>query len=333
MPPSSQFPPPSPEWTDRIGNLVRYNGNDHRESSVRLYLEWLWRLYKKSGTQHDVTNVDWLVDPATVLSYLGPQVKPSTQAAYMKAVLNLLLGLQLRSPSPKMDAVYRAWLTAYTDISNQAKKGAFESRRIQHVPASLTLTTLQDWLQEQEDEIATWTAPLTTEQCKQLLQHLYVAWMVGHPDFPPVRAEYQHLPIVYGNGAAPSANYLRVPPHLQRTGRWELVLGDYKTVREYGVHRRTVPIPLREVLRRSLTLFPRDYFLSRLRDGSKPVGDLSFLVTDIVPDVSLGVSTLRALFIRDYAAHQPMERQLWLARQMMHDIKTSIAVYRGGGEP
>lgn len=334
MPPTSEYPPPDPAWVAKVGALLRDNGNEHGESTIQLYLRWLYRLYRRTGTDRDVLDPEWLVDPPTVLRSLG-DVKTASQAAYAKAVLNLLLALTLQQPYERRIAeIYRSWMVLYTELTGETRTNNVQHRRVQSLPSDLTLARLQFWLQDKEAEIASWSAPLEDAGQQRLLQqHLYVALMVGNPDFPPIRAEYENLPIVRGNQLAPGPNYLRVPGDLRRNGTWELVLGQYKTSREYGEHRRIVPEPLREVLRRSLRLFPRSYVLSLARDGDKPLGDLGNLAYNILPEgPPLGASTLRTLFVRDYAAHQSKRSQLWIAQQMMHDIKTAFAVYRGGGQ-
>lgn len=312
-------------------NWITSNGTDLQPSTRRLYGKVLRRWWGRMGLpmpSHSEEVRPLVEDTPRLLRALTPDLQASTVLIYVRALLNVLQAWVLRDRT--WLPVYRRWIAVFAGIDAQVRQTTAMRASLRGLPPTLTWDAVRSLWQEHGVAVSRLTQEdLRKAWARQLwVRYVYLSWYAATPAFPPLRAEITEI-----RKRLPT----ETPDPMENTlvvglpdGEMELTLRSYKTRRQYGIVVRRIPSPLREILTRSFDVLPRTHVLpcGVCRPHRRELHDLDHLVGQFFPDVNLGPSRLRALFVRDYVAQQPWSEQVTLAKQMLHGIRTSLLEYR-----
>jgi hypothetical protein len=145
---------------------------------------------------------------------------------------------------------------------------------------------------------------------------------------PPKRGDLGKLRIVRGVGElTDTENGLVVPP----AGECRLILNKYKTAKMFGQFQEALPSALADIVRMSLSTFPRTFLLVGPCDKPMSDGNYSTRVGDVMDkylDRRLSINNLRHIYITQKVlrgdALVTHEERVAMAYSMMHTLKSQI---------
>jgi hypothetical protein len=264
-------------------------------------------------------------DPPGVIMALRQSHKHSTTRTYVSAIINYLAASGRRPDALK---AYRKELVQLEkDIGVDYHRTAFTDRQKAHVVGWDEVLEHRDALAREVERLK---PPLRGRTLKTMYDHLLLSF---YTMLAPGRNEYRMLRIVedppVGRGSK-EENY-----YVKGAEQDTLVLHRYKTSKHYGKAQVAVPPALRDVVRRSLDLQPREYVFANFAKPSMPwtTQYMSNRMGGAMAGKRLGSALLRKIAITEFAKRGRGSRAA-LARAMRHKMETSEQYYndRGKGE-
>lgn len=144
---------------------------------------------------------------------------------------------------------------------------------------------------------------------------------------PPIRQEYREMEIVNKKPPKDENNYL-----WDRNGKYTVVINNDKVSKTYGRAEFPLSEELNKIIRTSLEEFPREWVLSLLRDGNRPLGKQNFerLMREIFDPKSVGVDLIRSAYITAHYNNPKftLKDKKELAIKMRHSASIAEQAYR-----
>lgn len=143
---------------------------------------------------------------------------------------------------------------------------------------------------------------------------------------PPLRQDWKDVIITEEKPPVKTKqNYL-----WKENNKYTLFLNHDKVAHSYGKAQFILPDDLTKVLDISLEKFPRDYVLSLIKNGTKPLGKQNFerLLTEAFAPKRMSVDLLRSAYvIHKYSKKMPLAQKEELAKEMRHSASTAEENY------